>query len=461
MKGDFPQEFRERIGNQGYIDREALLSALSSNSDVSIRVNRAKWSGYPLGAERVPWCETGYYLEKRPSFTLDPLFHAGCYYVQESSSMFLEQAIRQIKGDSPGLRILDLCAAPGGKTTHLASLAGKGTVIVANEVIRQRASVLAENVVKWGTGNIVVTSSDPIAFARLPGYFDIVLVDAPCSGEGMFRDIHARDEWSLNNCNLCAGRQQRILADVWPALKQGGYLIYSTCTFNPAENELQIAQLTDEFACTPVPLEISSYHGITAVPRKEKIAGYGFHPGKARGEGFFLSVLRKEDATEPFKPVRTSGMKSGKLPGDIISIARSMATVSDEAIDDFSGTIIALPLARQELYQLAANLKIAKAGTALFTRKQGSIIPAHDIAVSALSKRVTFPEVDISYEEAIRFLRNESDIGRQFTENGWILLTYRGIGLGFIKNIGRRLNNYYPSDWRIRMAAGPSQQEII
>jgi len=217
----FPEEFTSRLASQEYIDRDILLDALSDDSPVSIRLNTAKWDVAPPSGESVPWCDTGYYLPQRPLFTLDPLFHAGCYYVQEASGMFLEQVFRHSEFDKPGFRILDLCAAPGGKTTHLSSLAGPGSLIIANEVIRGRAGVLAENITKWGLGNTIVTSSDPSAFGRLGAYFDMILVDAPCSGEGMFRDVKARREWSRGNCELCPGRQRRILSDVWPSLKGG------------------------------------------------------------------------------------------------------------------------------------------------------------------------------------------------------------------------------------------------
>lgn len=461
MNGEIPKEFSERVDSQRYIDKESLLSALSLNPEVSIRINTAKWVSTPKDRDRVPWCDTGYYLGRRPQFTLDPLLHAGCYYVQEASSMFLEQAVKQTGADRDGLRILDLCAAPGGKTTHLSSLAGKGTVVVANEVVRARASILAENVVKWGSGNTIVTSSDPEAFGRLGGYFDLIVVDAPCSGEGMFRELNVRDEWSVDNCSLCSGRQWRIIADVWPSLKEGGHLIYSTCTFNPDENEKQIQRLLSQFACSSVPLKCSSFPGITPVPTKKEALGYGFHPGKVRGEGFFLAVVRKEEAAGPITGSRQAASRAGRIQAEMIRGVREFATVKEEFIDDFSGTAIALPMPRTEFHALASSLKIVKAGTALFTLKQGSAIPAHDMAVSLLFKRGSLPEVSVGYDEAIRFLRNESDIGVRFSEKGWITVVYRDVPLGFVKNIGQRINNYYPSEWRIRMGGTSSPDSVI
>ena len=240
-----PELFRSRTTESlGTSEAERLFAALDNGeSPVSIRFNPYKIGSQPEGRQ-VPWCRYGYYLDERPQFTLDPAFHGGAYYVQEASSMFLEAIFRQIFEPDAAPRILDLCAAPGGKTTLLSTLAGAEGLVVANEVIRQRASVLAANAVKWGIGNIVVTNNDPAHFAPFEHYFDLIAVDAPCSGEGMFRkDPAARTEWSEQGVKLCAARQRRILSDIWGSLRPGGILIYSTCTFNAAENEENIAWL--------------------------------------------------------------------------------------------------------------------------------------------------------------------------------------------------------------------------
>ena len=242
----FPEAFRQRIRKQEYINADELLHGLACPSPVTVRINRKKWNKIPENSDPVTWCRDGFYLEKRPSFTLDPLFHAGCYYPREASGMFIGEVYRQTIGEARDLRILDLCGAPGGKATHLSTLIGDSGYLVANEVIRSRASVLAENLTKWGLSNSIVTQNDPSAFSRLPGFFDMILADAPCSGEGMFRDQVAVDEWSEQNAALCSERQKRILADVWPALKNGGILIYSTCTFNPDENEKNIKWITEQ-----------------------------------------------------------------------------------------------------------------------------------------------------------------------------------------------------------------------
>src|SRR5436190_23182745 len=232
-------------GIKGF-NKEAFEKVHSSGEQItSIRINPFKSSAEKLIHdsrltihENIPWCEHGYYLKERPSFTFDPLFHAGCYYVQEASSMFLEQALKQTVDLSKPLRVLDLCAAPGGKSTHIQSLISPGSLLVSNEVIKSRCNILKDNIIKWGCNNVVVTNNDPKDFARLENYFDVIVVDAPCSGSGLFRrDEEAIGEWSENNVQLCSQRQQRIIADVWPALKKEGILIYSTCSYSKDEDE--------------------------------------------------------------------------------------------------------------------------------------------------------------------------------------------------------------------------------
>jgi 16S rRNA C967 or C1407 C5-methylase (RsmB/RsmF family) len=259
----FPEEFVQRISSQKYINAEALLDALKEPSPVSIRINRAKWDKIPVDSDPVPWCENGWYLASRPSYTLDPLFHAGCYYPQEASGMFLEQVLLQSAGPLENIRVLDLCGAPGGKSALISDLIGPDNLLVANDVIRSRASILAETITKWGSGNTIVTNSDPAVFGRLPGCFDIILVDAPCSGEGMFRTEIAVSEWSSENASLCTERQKRILMDIWPCLKENGILIYSTCTFNPGENEENIRWLTGRNQAECIRMDLSSFECIT------------------------------------------------------------------------------------------------------------------------------------------------------------------------------------------------------
>ena len=284
----FPAEFINDLRDSLGMERaDRLLAALSAEPEVSVRVNPDKLSlsalrehfGVLVG-DPVLWAaDEAFYLTERPSFTLDPLFHAGAYYVQEASSMYVGKLFERAKAilGKEDLRVLDLCAAPGGKTTQLLSHLDDTSLLVANEVVPSRATILAENVARWGRSNVAVTQSDPAAFGALHGFFDIAVVDAPCSGEGMFRkDERAVAEWSPANVQLCAARQRRILADFWPSLRPGGFLIYSTCTFNRQEDEDNVDWICRELGA-------------------ERLDMRHFYPGEDRGEGFFAALLRKEE----------------------------------------------------------------------------------------------------------------------------------------------------------------------
>ncbi|MBY0432810.1 MAG: RsmB/NOP family class I SAM-dependent RNA methyltransferase, partial [Cyclobacteriaceae bacterium] len=269
----------------------AFCVALEAPPPVSIRLHPKKKIAWP--ADPVPWADQGRYLSERPVFTLDPRLHAGAYYVQEASSLLLEQALKQSVDITQPLRVLDLCAAPGGKSTHLLSLLSGDSLLVSNEVIRSRASILAENIQKWGYSNVIVTQQDPRDFQRLTGFFDVIVTDAPCSGEGLFRkDPEAMKEWSPNNVELCSQRQRRIVNDVWPALKPGGVLIYSTCTYEEKENMEAVATLTQDFAAESVSLTLNPAWGIATL-EKSGCIGYQCYPHRVKGEGFFISVLHK------------------------------------------------------------------------------------------------------------------------------------------------------------------------
>ncbi|MDR2894862.1 MAG: RsmB/NOP family class I SAM-dependent RNA methyltransferase, partial [Alistipes sp.] len=320
----FPPEFEKSlVAELGEGEAAALLAALDGESVTSVRYNPFKLSALPAGADRVPWNRYGAYLSERPVFTLDPAMHAGAYYVQEASSQFVEWLLREAVGDPVGMRLLDLCAAPGGKTTLYSTLAGPGGLVVANDVIRQRAAVLADNVKRWGVGNVAVSCNEARDFAAYRHWFDVVAVDAPCSGDGMFRRLPAaRTEWSPANVELCAARQRRILADAWDALRPGGVLIYSTCTFNRRENEENVAWLAENFAVEGVGTPTADLATAAAAAANlataataaanlatqnlyaewgvdvDEVSGirtYRFWPHRARGEGFFAAVMRKVD----------------------------------------------------------------------------------------------------------------------------------------------------------------------
>jgi 16S rRNA C967 or C1407 C5-methylase (RsmB/RsmF family) len=444
----FPEAFIKRISGQKYIEPDFLLRALGEPSPASIRINPAKWDHLPVNDGHVPWCETGFYLNERPSFTSDPLFHAGCYYPQEASGMFIEQVLRQTGLINKDIKVLDLCGAPGGKSTHLSGLLGPESLLVANEVIRSRASVLSETVTRWGAVNTLVTGNDPSAFGVLQEYFDLILADVPCSGEGMFRNDTAVREWSAENTRHCSERQKRIINDIWPSLKHGGILIYSTCTFNPGENEENIKWITERYESETIPLNIDSFEGITCI-EYNGIQGYGFYPDKIRGEGFFVSVIRKKwiRGNEPLK------VRKRAIPGHAfkeLDLAQRWTHFNPENIIRKGDEIISVPKGSMDLIARCPALRVVKSGTCISTVKDTVCLPSHELALSQGLKNGSFYQREIDLGTAISFLRRDR-LDLHDLLKGWNLLTYRGINLGFVNNIGNRINNYHPVEWRIRL----------
>jgi len=444
----FPEGFIKRLRSQEYIDADSLLQALEEPSPVSIRVNPCKLNKRPLNSEPVPWCETGYYLTERPSYTFDPLFHSGCYYPQEASGMFLEQVFLQKIGNCENIRILDLCGAPGGKSTHLSSLIGRKGLLVSNEVIRTRASVLSENISKWGISNTLVTRNDPSDFSKLTGFFDVVFVDAPCSGEGMFRDDVARREWSEKNAMLCSERQKRILMDVWPAFKKDGIMIYSTCTFNPGENEHNIRWLVEKQKAETERLDIAGFNGIKEINYRG-ITGYGFYPDRVKGEGFFLSVLRKTENSGKYK-INTAGNKVFRAGREDFKMADEWTLFHLDSIVRIGDEIYKLHVSPDEFAFLLRNLRIIKPGTSICSVRKKDYLPSHELALSDGLKKQAFPISELDYSNAIAYLKREN-IKVSEIPGGWFITAFDGIPLGFAKNLGNRINNYYPVNRRIRM----------
>lgn len=443
----FPDKFVNRIRLQEYIDAENLLKSLEEPSPVSIRINPVKWNREPLDAKPVPWCSSGFYLNHRPGYTFDPLFHAGCFYPQEASGMFIEQVFRQIAGSPEQCRVLDLCGAPGGKSTHLSSLIGSDSLLVTNEVIKSRAFVLAENIVKWGITNTIVTQNDPHDFSELTDFFDIILVDAPCSGEGMFRDGVAVNEWSVANTHHCAERQKRILSDIWPALKKNGILIYSTCTFNPGENEQNIKWILTGHLAESVEINTSDFKGIVNIDF-EGIKGYGFYPDRTKGEGFFISVLKKTGSADKVLPrIQKKRWMEPNKPD--LKIVNEWTRFKADTIIKKGDQIISFPGFKDDCYLLHQHLKIIYSGTRIGSVKRNGFVPDHELALSDGIIKDAFPLVDLDYHKAICYLRREN-FSFDGIPSGWFIAAYSGINLGFCNNIGKRINNYYPVDWRIR-----------
>ena len=423
---------------------DKLEAALQADVPVSIRINRNKGTKAP-STPQVGWSETGYYLPERLSFTFDPLFHAGAYYVQEASSMFLEQAIRNFVSEP--VKCLDLCAAPGGKSTHLLNLLPEGSLLVSNEVIRTRSNILAENITKWGNPNNIVTNNDPEDIGRLTHLFDVIVTDVPCSGEGMFRkDTDSTGEWSVANVNLCAARQRRIIHDIWNALKPGGLLIYSTCTYNPGENEEILNWMLTTFDASSIAIR----HNFPAItPSPAPLHGYHFYPHKTNGEGLFMGVIQKNDGT-PFimkKEKRATPSPAVKLPADILPLLPDMTPYTPYIAGETLGI---LPKQHAEFIQyLSTKAGVIYKGCEIGECVKGKTKPAHSLALyhKLQQKYVTRQEVDLP--TALQFLRKE-DIRFDAPKGEWILITYKGIGLGWVKEVGNRVNNYYPKEWRIR-----------
>jgi 16S rRNA C967 or C1407 C5-methylase (RsmB/RsmF family)/NOL1/NOP2/fmu family ribosome biogenesis protein len=441
--------FLERIKEQFPADFDGFVQSIDQAASISLRTNPAKFS-LPVTAESIPWCESGLFLNQRPSFTLDPLFHSGAYYVQEASSMFVEQAFKQIE-QSENRIVLDLCAAPGGKSTHLLSLINKNDLLVTNEVIRSRVSVLNENIRKWGHQNVVVCSNDPADFSPLEGLFDLILIDAPCSGEGLFRrDASAIQQWSVDNTNLCATRQRRILSDIWPALKNGGHLIYSTCTFNPAENEENLQWLSENNELESIRIPLQENWGVEEI-ETHGLFGYRFLPHKVKGEGFFLTLIRKKDGSDSYSIPKKIKSKLEKMPKQFAEI-RSWLNTSNSEFFAKSEFLIAFPEDKiAVLNALSEQLRVISYGLPIAQFKKNDLLPEHTYALSVDRNTSIFGTVDLDLRDALLFQKKE-EIRVQSMEKGWLLVQYQGVPLGFIKNLGNRANNYFPKEWRIRMA---------
>ena len=422
---DFIRETKQLMGAERF---SRYMEAFDEEAPVSIRLNpqtlgdgsslfdnnSASMSqtkkNRPQMFERVPWCKEGYYLEGRPQFTFDPLFHAGCYYVQEAASMFITHVLRQLVHEP--VEGLDMCAAPGGKSTAMLSVLPEGSTLVSNEPIPTRAQILLENITKWGAKNCIVTNNYPRDFKKAKAKFDLILCDVPCSGEGMFRkDPATIGEWSLQNVEKCWRLQRDIVADAWECLNPGGILIYSTCTFNIKENEENVRWIIDTYEAEPIDIPTEPSWGITGSLLEDFDAPvYRFIPGITRSEGLFVCVLRKR-------------VKSEEL---IIKSYNYSATDNSHNKSNHSSSLLTLN----------SKLKVLQTD-----------LPQGD-----------FPRVDLSYFEALKYLRGEALVLPPDTPRGLITITYKGVSLGPVKNIGNRANNLYPKPWRIKTTHLPTEE---
>ena len=436
------------LGKEEY---DQLAEALSLPAPTSIRINPKKnfqLSTLNSQLSTVNWCPSGFYLSERPSFTFDPLFHAGCYYVQEASSMFLSHVLREYVKEP--VVALDLCAAPGGKSTLALSELPEGSLLIANEVVRQRANILAENIMKWGNPNCIVTNNYAEDFQAFSHMFDLIICDAPCSGEGMFRkDPDSINEWSLANVDTCWRRQRDIVSNIWHTLKEGGIFIYSTCTYNPLEDEENVAWMAKSLGA-----EVLSCHPLKEWGLTE--TNTHFYPHRIKGEGFFISVLKKTEQGARDEEQETRSKKRGakgkgqktKIPAEL----KCWLTESDlftlfEEQEEFK----AFPTVHHDFYQLAkSNLKVIHAGIELAFLKGKNLQPSQSLALSNNLNKEAYPTAEVDEQQAIAYLRTEALQLPADTPKGYVLITYQGHPLGFVKNIGNRANNLYPAEWRIR-----------
>lgn len=436
--------------------------------EVSVRLNPRKLSpagGTPFPGEPVPWCGGGIYLSERPKFTFDPALHQGVYYVQDASSMIMGAVAAELSRRLAGgpLLWLDACAAPGGKTTAALDALPSGSLVVANEFDYGRAEILAENVAKWGSPYTVVTRGDTARFRAVGEVFDVVAVDAPCSGEGMMRkDATARQQWSAALVEECVARQKEIISNVWDALRPGGYLVYSTCTFNTRENEEMVEWLCGEYGAEPVDME---FPFVIDGAVGSDLPALRFIPGRVRGEGLFMAVVRKPGQWEPrercadnaaSRRERKGASKrkgSGKAP-EIPSEVRAWITPAERENFPLTATengLRAFPAQWSDLLSLfLKKLQVISAGTELAETRGHDVVPTQALALSTLLDADAFPRVETDRETALAYLRREAVALPRETPRGFVLLTYGGRPLGFVKNLGNRANNLYPKEWRIK-----------
>lgn len=473
LPSDFISYTRQLMGNELYSRLEEGLD--SQESPVSIRLNPFKAQSLDVTEGlydcTVPWCRlTGRYLRERPNFTFDPLLHSGLYYVQEAASMIVDHIVRTFIKEP--VRMLDLCAAPGGKSTALRAALPEGSVLFSNEPMRTRAQILSENLQKFGHEDVIVTNNYPRDYRKAGIMFDAILADVPCSGEGMFRkDDGARAEWSQQNVDNCWQLQREIVSDIWKCLQPGGLLIYSTCTFNAYEDEENVEWIASELGADIIELPVKESWDITpAVVGNVPVCR--FLPGISRSEGLFVAVLRKhgESETTALKASAANSKPKKDRKNQRKQTAQGGKQQSADTMqalrtpDNFTARrngdeIVAIPKRWADTYDAAAStLKIMHAGVTLGTEKGRDIIPDQSLALSRQLNIDAYPQVELSYAEAINFLRKEAVTLPEGTPRGFVVVTYLGYPLGMEKNIGNRANNLYPTEWRIKSTHVPKSE---
>ena len=449
---NLPEAFIEQLRDLLPDEWEALTSAITTTEpSVAVRVNEARGASVPDGVRRVPWCEQGLYLADRPVFTFDTDWHAGRYYVQDASSMFIAHVIKHLVHEP--VRYLDLCAAPGGKTTAAVQALPSPSLVVANEIVPPRARVLADNVIRWGNPRCVVTSNAPAQFSKLTHFFDVIAADVPCSGEGMMRkDDEAVAQWSPTLVAQCAQRQREILTDAWQALRPGGLLIYSTCTYNRQENEDMADFIVNELGATSLEIPIEPSWNIHPAIGSDCHC-YRFMPHRVDGEGLFMAAFRKEgNGTRQMPRIKEKTIKK------VDETVKKWLSLPDGFILDQQGDLfIAVPQdIRSEVATLRATLNVLHVGVEMATLMGRKTVPHHALAMSLARSADAFPMCEVDYPSALRYLRGESisiDGPR-----GYVLVAHEGAVLGFANNLGNRANNLYPKSLRILSTHLPDEK---
>jgi 16S rRNA C967 or C1407 C5-methylase (RsmB/RsmF family)/NOL1/NOP2/fmu family ribosome biogenesis protein len=445
---DIPEAFKKGLPES--IDAKSLIEALQSPTPTSIRFNPLKH--HPaFSGKQIPWEPLGLYLTERPVFTLDPLLHSGSYYVQEAGSMFIGQILRSLGLNTVPIRALDLCAAPGGKSSHLLSLLHPEGLLVANEYDRDRAKILAENLTKWGNSNFMITSADGAFFGSMKDSFDLVLLDAPCSGEGMFRkDDFARKQWSPKLVDQCCTVQSSLIKEAWKALKPGGYLIYSTCTFNRTENEFLVERHLPVNEIEPVKLPApDSSWGIVTEENKWG-PSFRFFPHLSQSEGFSVTTIKKREAATPPN-------KTGKQKGQVIS-SKEFGSLNAWKQDWDRENLfkrndqIYIQSTGDNAFAscLAATKECLLPGLPVAEWKGKGFNPDFGLAMWNGLNSDAFPKIDLPLDQSLAYQKGLSDF--EITGmKGWNLISFQGQPLGWIKHLGNRFNNYFPKPYRIRM----------
>jgi len=449
---ELPSEFIAQMTDiLGQEECHSFTESFQQEPATSIRLNPKKaasvWPG--LRSAEIPWAENGYMLSERPKFTLDPLFHAGAYYVQEASSMLVSHVMAQLRPQlGAQIKILDLCAAPGGKSTLLSNHLQEDDILFSNEVIRSRAQVLADQIQKWGNHQVIVLHEDPEKLGASDLSFDIILVDAPCSGEGMFRkDPASISEWSPAHVQHCSARQRRILYDILPALSPNGFLIYSTCTYNKSENISNLQHFASETGLQSVEIPMPESWQVTTV-QEGPFVGYQCFPHRTVGEGFFFGVLHNYG--------RTSAKSPAKINGKLTPLSKTERAVLQDwlPIDGLhihpSGQVFWIPehmladvqYATQHFNLVYSGLRVGKLQKQLF-------IPDHAMALSTLPEVQSLPSYACTRQEAIDFLAKDLHSIADGPRS-WVRMCYEGHGIGWVKNLGNRINNYLPDHWKIK-----------